>query len=693
MAEQTRGPTSNADTSDPFQSAMSLANEFYTAEFDNYQKGRDDQAFYIGAQWDEMARQEREQANRPVITINRIPGFVRQVTGDVRKDTPAIKVAPSKDGASQEVADIFNGIIRNIEDQSNAKAAYVQGVENACVTGLGAFRVKTVYSSDDAFEQDVRIERFGDPFQVLFDPAAKEPDKSDGRATFIFIDLPKAVFEKEFPDAAPDSMPNGPNGERGLVWWALDTVRVAEYWYKKPAKKALLLLSDGRVISAEQALKETQEGQPIDVVEKRDIKTFEICMRLMSGKEFLTEENKWAGKYIPIVPVIGEENFVNGAIVRKGMVRDAKDAQRVLNYATTASVEAAALQPKMPWLVTKDMISGLESHWGELGRKNLPYAVYKPDKMAPGAKPERAQPALAQNGLDQLAQVAANDLQAIIGIYNVSLGAPSSETSGRAILARQKQGDTGTYVYIDNLGTAIRYCGKILVDLIPKIYDTPRIVRTIKEDGQVEMAPINHPVDEQGQQVDSIEMAVKRMNDLSVGEYDVTVVTGPSFATKRMETAETTAELITKAPELMKVAGDILIGNMDIPGGHEIAERLKRGMPRNILEDSPEPPPPPPQLVAELAKTASEVRLNDARTEEMQVKAVGEAVGVSQMLQQMRLDMATFQQTLLQALSPKPAAQAEPAAPAAPSGPLAGPVGAPKGVQNLAQFGELEPMQ
>lgn len=695
MAEPTRGNGSAGTIAgnDDYNEAMKHVQDAWLAETENFDKGRDDQQFYAGEQWIPEARQDRENANRPIITINRIPGFVKQVTGDVRKDTPSIKVAPMKDGASEDIADIFNGLIRNIENNSNAKAAYVQGVENACVTGLGCFRVKTQYSDDSSFDQDIRIERIPDPFQVLFDPACRQPDKSDARYVALFVDMPMEVFRKTFPNASAVSMPTGPSGTTGLVWWTLDTVRVAEYWWKKPVKKLLLELADGRVIDSKEALRETKEsGIALSVVQKREVDSFEVCMRLMSGAEFLTPETPWAGKYIPICPVIGEEIYVDGRVQRRGMVRDAKDAQRVYNYMRTAAVEAAALQPKMPWLVTVDMISGLEPHWKQLGSKNLPYAVYKPDPKAPGQKPERAQPALAQGGLDSQAHLSADDLQAVVGIYNVSLGGPSNETSGRAINARNAQADTGTFNYIDNLATAIRFCGKILVDLIPKIYDTHRIVRILKEDGAQEMAHVNMPVDGQGNPVDDA-YAVSKLNDLTVGEYDVTVITGPSFATRRMEAQQSMTELLRSAPDITKVAGDLIVKNMDFPGAQEIAKRIERTIAPQILNDGPpQPIPPSPAELAKTNKDTAQAKLYNAQAEETEIKAVGEGVAVLQAIQGIGQNLMALKAQIDALGQPAPTAGVPPAPAAMPP---QGPPQAPPSMiapPDVSALGELEPL-
>jgi len=688
MANAGRDIENSTEEDDPFQYAMRRANESWTAESENFDNGRDDQRFYAGEQWLPDARQERTDSNRPVITVNRLPGFIHQVTGDARKNTPSVKVAPAKDGASEEVAEIYNGLIRNIEVQSNAKAAYVQGLENACVTGLGSFRVKTQYSSDDAFEQDIRVERIPDPFAVLYDPAAREPDKADGRYVFILFPIPKETFRQRWPDAVAEGMPAGPNAIQGITWFSMQSIMVAEYWYKKPVKKTLYLMDDGSVLD------DPKKAHPgVTVQQKREVETHKVCMRLMSGREFLTEEVEWAGKYIPICPVIGEEIFIEGRVVRRGMIRDAKDPQRVYNYMRTAAAEAAALQPKAPWVGTVKMFKGLERFWKTAGSKNHPYLPFNPDPAGGGA-PTRAQPALAQQGLDSQAQIAGADLQAVVGVYNVSLGAPSNETSGRAINARNAQADTGTFNYVDNLGTAIQFCGRILVDLIPKIYDTARIVRVLGEDGTHKMVGVNQPNHQQLAGPDG--QIMEMLNDLSVGEYDVTVITGPSFATRRQEAAQNMTELVRSYPKIADIAGDLVIKNMDFPGAEEIAARIKRTMPPQITGEAPDVPPPPPNPkdVAEAAKakadadkSAAQAKLFTAQAEQAEIEAVGAGINVIQLMQQMNANVMALK-AQIDALGTPPGFGGPPGTQVPGSPPV--PPQLPPG--GMPQMAELEPI-
>lgn len=634
--------------------ALERADAAWAAEVDNIAAGREDQRFYAGEQWPDNAKLARDQEGRPVLTINRLPSFGRQITGDIRKDTPAIRVLPQKD-ATQEKADIFTGLIRSIEQRSFAKAAYVQAVDNAMQTGHGAFRILTEYADDDVFEQEIRIKRIQDPFGALFDPTATEPTKEDGAYAFVFDDMAIEAFEKEYPKARLDGFPTPP-AQGALVWKTEKTIRVAEYWYKKPVTRTLQLLSDGTTRFADELPEgtdakpkpigdETQslgpepqeapqeqhlEGEPqseaVQVVNERRVQTVEIWQCIINGAEVLRKPQRWAGKYIPIVPVLGEEIRMDGRTIRKGLVRDARDPQQVLNYAITAQTEAAGMAPKAPFVGTVKQFEGYEHVWAQAGAKNNAYLPYNADPNAPGA-PQRVAPVPTQPGLGELVMQASQHLKEITGIFDASLGAPSNEKSGKAILARQREGDTSTFYFVDNLATAIAYAGRILIDLIPKIYDTQRVVRILKEDGTGDMVEINKPMPPQAQLIKDRQMldAIKAdLNDITVGKYDVTVSTGPGYATKRAEAANSISQLVQGFPQVMQVAGDLLIKSMDIPYAEEIAARLERMIPPQIREDMPQPgtpggpppPPPPPNVIADMQKSMAQAELYKAQAEQ-----------------------------------------------------------------------------
>lgn len=623
----TRGgsPTGPGDKADLLARALAHADEAWKQEFDNVSSGRDCQRFYIGgeAQWDTTALTNRKAANRPALTMNRCPGFVRQLTGEVRQNPPSIKVLPAKDGATVEAAEIFNGLIRHIEQQSLARAAYTKAAENAAQAGIGGWRVVTQYSGDDSFDQDIRIKRINDPFQILIDPLAQEPDKSDMRYGFVFEDMAKEEYQKRYPKVPADSMPTNV-ADQAFTWRTLDTVKIAEYWYREPVKKMLRLHEDGAVSYSDD---ETPPESP--VVQQREVMVSQVKSCLMSGAGILEGPTDWAGKYIPICVVPGEEVWSDGRVTRKGMIHDMRDPQRVYNYTRTAAVEAVAMQPKAPYIMTANQASGYEDQWAQAGTRNDAALFYKGDPAANGP-PKRSEPPIASTGLDIQSQLAVSDLEGVAGIYKAGLGAPSNETSGKAILARQQEGDTGTYLYIDNLSIAVTYCGKVLVDLIPKIYDSTRIVRTLGEDGSTKMVEINKPdIDQTGMEI--------VLNDLSAGEYDVTVTTGPSYTTKRQEATAFMTELVRSFPQIADIGGDILVENMDMPGADKLAGRMRKAM---GIDDDGEPieaeQKPDPVEAAKAMKDAASTDKIIAETEQIRLQTGQMMLSMQSMLGQLQ---------------------------------------------------------
>lgn len=618
----------NAKPDDLHARAIRHAGEAFSAEQENITSARDAQRFYAGEQWPDKAKLDREREGRPVLTINRLTAFVRQVTGDVRKDTPTMRFLPATDGASEKTAEVITGLVRNIEQASNAKAAYVQAVDNACQAGIGWIRVNTEYSNDDSFDQDIRIRRVTDPLAVLCDPSAQEPDKSDAGFLIVYEDMSHDKFKRQFPDATLDDFPSPPTG--GMVWKTEKTVRVAEYWYRKSVRKTIYLQPDGS------ASEEKPEGE----AQSRTVDSHEIWQCIVSGREVIRKEQKWAGKYFPFAPVLGEEIRLDGRTIRKGMVHDSRDAQQAYNYMRSAAVEATSAQPKMPYMVSATQIKGWENDFAAIGTGNPAYVVFNADPVVPGA-PKREQPPAPQTGLDSQAMLAASELEAITGIYKSGLGAPSNETSGRAIIARQREGDTGTFLYIDNLATALRLIGLILIDLIPKIYDTPRYVRVLKEDGTHEMAEVNKeaPTEE----VDGLGKAIMAIeHDLTVGEYDVIVSAGKSFQTRRQEAAETTQQAIQAYPQIMQIAGDLLFKSLDIPYADEIAKRLERTIPPQLKDDKPQPTPEPPPNPKDAASAMKDAAMAD--------KLRAETDGIELQNTQLAAQLASVAQALPQIL-------------------------------------------
>lgn len=553
----------------------------------------EDFCFAGGEQWPYEVEQQRRKERRPCLTINRLPQFIAQVVGDARQNKPAIKVHPVDDNADVDTAEVLEGLIRHIEANSQAASAYLGAFEHAVTGGKGAWRISTKRDHKDPFVQDAWIERIRSPFAVYYDPDASRYDKSDMKFCFVVEWVTKETFEERYPDCAPDDWESDLRRNNTQGWAEGEKVRLAEYWRKKPVKKHIALMQDGRRVEWDQ-LDPSEYDSVADVAETE---SFEIERYLMSGHKVIDGPSIFPGEYIPIVPVFGPEEFIGDRTRYRSLIRYAKDAQRQYNYWQTTITEKVALAPKAPFIGTLEKFKGLERFWDNANIENRAYLPYNPDPKEPGP-PQRQSPAAVNAAELQQAAQAIDDLKATTGIHDASLGAQGNETSGRAILARQREGDVSTYAWIDNLARSIEHTGKILVGLIPHIYDTQRIVRVLGEDNTTEMVPINSPgLNQEG--VPSL------LNDLTRGKYDVTVSVGPSYTTKRIEAAESLMQFVQAMPQAAQVAGDLIAKNMDWPGADELGERLKKLLPPGMDEEAP-PPPPNPAQEAEANKAVLE---------------------------------------------------------------------------------------
>ncbi len=556
---------------------------------ENIDEAYEDLAFRAGEQWEEDAKKDR--ADRPCLTVNRIPQFVRQITGDIRQMRPAVKVTPVDDAADPETARVLSGLIRHIENRSYARKIYAGVADSQVTCGIGHWKVVTEYAGESTFDQELRIIGIEDGVSVVWDPDALLPTREDAAWCFVPVDMSTASFEERFPDAQVESLRSPENARP--EWYGEDHVRVAEYWVKKPCKRRLALLPDGSVddVSDEDEARIAQLEEAGVRVEERDGHT--VCRYLITASEILEGPIEWPGRLIPIVPVIGEEVKIGRRIVRHGIVRFARDPQRMYNYFRSAQTEVVALQPKAPFLATEAMVKNNIDQWESANTKNWPVLYYEPDPKAAGARPERVAPPISSQGISEGTAQASEDLKSVTGIYDASLGARSNETSGRAIMARQREGDVGSFVYLDNFSLAIQHTGKILIDLIPHIYDTERTIRIVGEDGRMERMEINRPV--------MIDGLARVMNDVTSGAYDVSLDIGPSYTTRREEAKDGMREFIQSSPGMAPLLGDLYAKAQDWPLADEVARRLHAMLPEPIRNldggdetRGPGQPPGPP---------------------------------------------------------------------------------------------------
>jgi hypothetical protein len=566
----------------------------------------DDLKFYAGSpdnhwQWpaDVLATRGAVQGQtinaRPCLTINKLPQHVRQVTNDQRQNRPSGKVIPADDNADIEVAEIFNGMVRHIEYISDADVAYDTACENQVSYGEGYIRILTEYCDENTFDQDIKIGRVRNSFSVYMDPTIQDPTGADAKWCFITEDITKDEYQRMYPDSAPiTTLQTLGVGDQNLSQWLMeDTIRVADYYYVD-YDRATLNLYPGNVTAFDGTPEDKQlkaiYGKPKKSRESDRVK-IKYCK--INGYEIL-EERDWAGKYIPVVRIVGNEFEVDGRLYVSGLVRNAKDAQRMYNYWVSQEAEMLALAPKAPFIGYGGQFEGYENQWKTANTTNWPYLEVNPDVTdGQGAVlplPARAQPPMASSGLLQAKAGASEDIKASTGQYNASLGMGSNERSGKAILARQREGDVGTYHYGDNLARGVRHIVRQLVDLIPKIYDTQRVARIIGLDGETSMVKIDPMQQEPVKKIMQDDIVIDKIYNPNVGKYDVVVATGPGYATKRQEALEAMAQLLQGNPNLWAVAGDLFVKNMDWPGAQEMAKRFAKTIDPKLMADGDKSP-------------------------------------------------------------------------------------------------------
>lgn len=529
---------------------------------------------------------------RPCLTVNKLPQHVLQVTNDQRQNRPAGKVIPANDEADIEVAEILSGMVRHIEYISDADVAYDTACDNQVTYGEGYIRLLTEYCDYDSFDQDIKIGRIRNSFSVFMDPNIQDPCGADAEWCFITSDIPKEQYERDYPNATPIStlMDNGVGNDAPDQWIGEETVRIAEYFYIQHKQVALHEFPGGykALVGSPEYKAAIEMGLPSKRSRMVDQKTVMWCKT--NGFEFL-EETVWPGKYIPVVRVVGNEYEIEGQIYLSGIIRNAKDPQRMYNYWTSQEAEMLALAPKAPFIGYGGQFEGYEAQWKTANTTNWPYLEVNPDVTDGNGNvlplPQRAPPPLMQSGLLQAKMGAADDIKGTTGQYDASLGNESSEKSGKAILARERQSDTGTYHYVDNLSRAVRYVTRQLIDLIPKIYDTKRIARVIGMDGVTDNVKIDPEQEEPVRKIVDQETGavIEKIYNPSVGKYDAIADTGPSYMTKRQESLEAMAQLLQGNPNLWQVAGDLFVKNMDWPGAEEIADRLRKMVDPKLLSN------------------------------------------------------------------------------------------------------------
>jgi hypothetical protein len=517
-------------------------------------------------QWPAAIKKEREDANRPVITVNKLLKFVRQLRGEALQNKPRMKVIPVDDHADIKTAEIYDGLIRQIEYLHNAPTVYDTAYMHATSCSIGYMRLLTQYVDDNSFNQEIGMSRIINPFGIHFDPSATEFELEDAKYCFVEEMIATKEFKRKYPGAEISDF-QGADKRLFGDWINGSQMRIAEYFWKEPITKTLVQLKDGHTaILTDQITPEFIQSQGGIIVRDRKVHTHQVKWCRMSGAEVL-ETSDWPGKDIPIIPVFGDEIIADGKKYYLPLLRGAKGSQQMYNYWATAATENVALSPKMPYMVDHRQIDGFENEWDEANRTNRMYIRY--NAIAGVAKPEREKQSDIPRAIMAMMSATAYDIEDHLGRYEASKGQASNERSGKAITARIQQADKGTFVFVDNYIKAITALCKQVVNLIPKIYDTQRTERIRGESGEEELVSINKPgMDNDGSAVTK--------NDLTVGKYDVIATTGGAAGSRREDAARTLIEVMQYAPNLAPVIAPFIFKYSDFPGSQEVYNEIKK---------------------------------------------------------------------------------------------------------------------
>lgn len=567
------------------------------AESDNRAAALEDRKFTAGDQWPADVMATRKDDKRPCLTVNKLPTFIHQITNDQRQNRPSINVSPVGDRGDVEAAKMYRGVIRYLERASGADIAYDTAYSDSVTSGVGYFRILTERESPKTFDQTIVWRRIRNPFTVYLDPDHQEPDGADCKFGFVSELIPKEEFEDQWPDASVMPFVSSGAGEN-KNWVDSDNIRIVEYYEITNETKTLVALSNGWIGFKDEILPETQalmdSGQLI--IDREEESQVPSCTWYKATQIEILEETPWLGRWIPIVKVIGDEIDIEGKVKYSGVVRHAKDAQRMVNYWTTSEAEQLGLAPKAPFIMEEGQVEGHEQQWKQANNKAYPYLLYKAVNLGgkPAPPPQRQPPIPVPAGVVNAKQGAAQDMMATTGIrFDATLQERTVDESGRALREIRRSGDIGSFHYVDNLSRSLKHAGEIVLDLIPKILDTKRIMTILREDDTEEQVTLDPNAAKAVTESKHPETGkTQRIFNPTVGKFGVTVTIGPSYATKRIEAAESMMDFARALPETGKLVADLIAKNSDWPGAEVIAARIAKTLPPQLLAQDMKDVPP-----------------------------------------------------------------------------------------------------
>lgn len=619
-AARPKAPDDFADAQEFLAHVRESYDDDLSYDKDNRTAADEDLKFFTGDQWDAEAKGRRDRRHKPVITINLLPAYAGQLIGNRRMNEVQVKVLPDN-GGTKEIATLREGLMRNIQKVTNAERVYDQTFENQLICGIGNFCVVLEYAADDVFEQDIRFKAVNDALAVVWDRKLVDPTGADADHVFVVDAITRATYKERWPWAQPSDFATEQTLSHGTGWFSGDDVRIVNYWRMRTMPRVLALLQNGGVEDVTDRPEEEwlplvvvdpRTGAPIVREAERHYAELYVC----SGTELLEGPYRLPIKRVPVFRVPGWEVHVGDQRHRWGLIRFLKDPMRLHNYWRSVVAEKLMMSPKAKWIASAQSVQGREDQWRNAHISDDPLLLY--DAEVTG-KPELVQPAQIEAGLINEAITTKQDMRDVSNMHEASMGQTSNEVSGRGIVARQRVGELGTTLFNDNLNEAIAEAGKVINDLIPIVYDTARIVRVLGEDDAAELVPINDSSNDKSQ-------------DITAGKYSVTITTGPSSVTKRLESAESMLNFVNSAPQVAAAVMDLIAEAQDWPKAQEIARRLRLGLPPGMLAEKDMPPEQQQaqqaaaqeqqeQSAMAKARMAAEIREIESKAEEALAKA------------------------------------------------------------------------
>ena len=572
-AQMTEDDLSYKDSYEDHQSVLNLLSACQEADHDNREMAREAHLFIDkrDGQWEPYWWEANQ--NKPRYTFDNVNPIVDQVASEIEQADFDIRVSPAGGNATKDIASTYDGLIRNIENLSNARQVYSQAARGMITGGFDAWRVSQKFVDDNSFDQDIVIEKIGNPVdRVWFDPAAELQDKSDSRYAFVLHPMAVDEYRSRWPEGSEESVSDDREGD--AYYDKAEAIVVGEFLYVESEDRELVLMSNGQTHEVNEDFEKVVDDLAmigVTEVRRRTRKAHKVCSRFFDNKDWLEDDRETVFNRIPVIPAYANFKIFEGKTLYWGVVEKLLDPQRVLNYAMSRSIEEGALAPRAKYWMTPAQAAGHEDEIATLNTNSNPVQFFNPDPEFP-AVPQQQGGAQVNQGLSMIAQSMQGMINATAGMFAANMGDNPNAQSGVAIRQLQNKGDNGTYKYSRSMEIAIAATGRLIKDAIPKVYDTQRTVRVLREDESFDMADINQ------QAIDNETGEIVTINDLSVGSYDVICKAGPSFKNRQEETLEAITNLAQVDPSIMQIAGDLMLQSVNTPAASQIAERKRAQM-------------------------------------------------------------------------------------------------------------------